>query len=852
MSELQMNSGHKSADPRLLETVALVKRGDEQAFEELYRLTFKYAYFHARSILHDDDEAWDLVQEVYIAVYRNIGSLKEDRYVKSWISGIVFNLGMKRLRKQRDLLLDKENDFLFDALEDESADGSPERALDSKETAAIVQEVIDRLPALQKAAVIAYYFDEKSVAAIAEDAMCSENTIKSRLNYARKAMKDAIEQKERQMGVKLHVVTGPMIVFVLKGMFNDMSVSGQKARYVWMGIQKGIQIAGAAAGTAGGASGASAGTTAAGTAGGASGSSAGTTATGTASGASAGGGSAGAASSSAAAAGKTGAAAFFGTVKVKTVAVILTAALAVGGAAGVAIGTHAVKSNRQTVSAEDSRPLSPDASATSGRGDIPADTAPASEDMSDGWKHFGDISKYVENGEYVCHTWKDINGALLYFDRNGRMVDDSISLGRQTFTFDADGVLTGIYAADAGNECSVYYDEDICYRLENGQLIREDENGRSALYSGPETIKGFTVSENTAACFTDKSLLLVSTDDGSILMERDLNPWEPLNPLSLDWSDSVLYMSTLSADGKSGDLSKFIDFTKPSDTLNWDSFNYSDSYSPEFYKIQAVDGETYFLRSNRYPTTDGVEFNGYRLCRSGDFKTTVLFDNVDEFFIFGDRVYYMTNDSLFAMSLSLVNDKKAEQNRQALAAYREKLTEYASVFSPLDGAAPPIYPTGFHVLDLNQDGILEVLVDFEGSFADSYCELLYYNYDHLEQARLMQGCNTVNEENGLIISTIFHQDYNGTVYQFDGYGVKEVATLAFDPYAWQNQNPSSVAYEYETLMENLQQWDLSCVKLVSSELDEAAYDLVLSGDGACTGRIPSTLIQDVGAFCTTY
>ena len=83
MSELQMNSGHKSADPRLLETVALVKRGDEQAFEELYRLTFKYAYFHARSILHDDDEAWDLVQEVYIAVYRNIGSLKEDRYVKS-------------------------------------------------------------------------------------------------------------------------------------------------------------------------------------------------------------------------------------------------------------------------------------------------------------------------------------------------------------------------------------------------------------------------------------------------------------------------------------------------------------------------------------------------------------------------------------------------------------------------------------------------------------------------------------------------------------------------------------------------------------------------------------------------
>ena len=154
MSEVQNHPGSKHADSRLLDVVALVKRGDAMAFEELYRLTYKYAYFHAKSILHDDDEAWDLVQETYIAVYQHIDSLREERYVKSWISGIVFNLGMKRLRKKRDLLVDGENDFLFDALEDENTDVSPEKALDSKETAAIVREVIDRLPALQKAAVI--------------------------------------------------------------------------------------------------------------------------------------------------------------------------------------------------------------------------------------------------------------------------------------------------------------------------------------------------------------------------------------------------------------------------------------------------------------------------------------------------------------------------------------------------------------------------------------------------------------------------------------------------------------------------------------------------------------------------
>lgn len=338
MSEVQNHPGSKHADSRLLDVVALVKRGDTMAFEELYRLTYKYAYFHARSILHDDNEAWDLVQETYIAVYQHIDSLREERYVKSWISGIVFNLGMKRLRKKRDLLVDEENDFLFDALEDENTDGSPEKALDSKETAAIVREVIDRLPALQKAAVIAYYFDEKSVADIAREAMCSENTIKSRLNYARKAMKEGIEHKERQMGVKLHVVTGPMIVFVLRGMFSSMTVSAQKARYTWMAVRKTLGLAGmaAGAGSTGSAGGGAAGST------GSTGGSA------RSAGSAAGPAASTAAASAAGTAGSTGAASLlFGAVKVKTAVILLTACLAAGGAAGVAIGKGAIAASRQ-------------------------------------------------------------------------------------------------------------------------------------------------------------------------------------------------------------------------------------------------------------------------------------------------------------------------------------------------------------------------------------------------------------------------------------------------------------------------------------------------------------------------
>ena len=863
MSEVQNHPGSKHADSRLLDVVALVKRGDAMAFEELYRLTYKYAYFHAKSILHDDDEAWDLVQETYIAVYQHIDSLREERYVKSWISGIVFNLGMKRLRKKRDLLVDGENDFLFDALEDENTDGSPEKALDSKETAAIVREVIDRLPALQKAAVIAYYFDEKSVADIAREAMCSENTIKSRLNYARKAMKEGIEHKERQMGVKLHVVTGPMIVFVLRGMFSSMTVSAQKARYTWMAVRKTLGLAGmaAGAGSAGSAGGGAAGSSRS-AGGGAAGSSrsAGGSAGSSAS-------AAGPAASTAAAgatgtAGSAGAGAaslLFGAVKVKTAVIILTACLATGGAAGVAIGKGAIAASRQETAGQSNGGsgsptsqadvLSANTGAPDGT-DTHAETTGPAVDLSDGWKILENNSGYgyMENGEYVRHTWKEIEREVYYFDRNGRMADQQTSLGRQTFSFNSDGRLTGIQAADNGAGCTVYYDEDIRYSLDNGRLIRESpENGHLTLYDGPEALTGFTVSDDMALCFSVNKLLLIDAADGSVLNEYPVASLDITAPLSLCLSDSGLYLSALNSERTDGNLIKLTNLVVPPDGYATDTrdnyglenINHSYGYSPEFFKLQAADGEVYFLRSNRYPTAGGVQTSGYRLCRISNHEATVLMDeNVDEFFIHSDTLFYMTGSELKKKSLSQIAAATAERNQKALAAYRERLTEYAKI--PKDTTDDdPAVPVGFSVVDLNQDGVFEVLVERGQYFATQYCELLYYT-DHLEQADLLQSCNLINENNGLILSTIAHYDLNCTVYHFDGTGVREVANIYLSPNILSYENERAAAAEITQGLADLERWEYGTNEISGLILNETTFDLTLTGNGARTSYIPST------------
>ena len=871
MSEVQNHPGSKHADSRLLDVVALVKRGDAMAFEELYRLTYKYAYFHAKSILHDDDEGWDLVQETYIAVYQHIDSLREERYVKSWISGIVFNLGMKRLRKKRDLLVDGENDFLFDALEDENTDGSPEKALDSKETAAIVREVIDRLPALQKAAVIAYYFDEKSVADIAREAMCSENTIKSRLNYARKAMKEGIEHKERQMGVKLHVVTGPMIVFVLRGMFSSMTVSAQKARYTWMAVRKTLGLAGmtAGAGSAGSAGGGAAGS--AGSAGGGAAGSAGGTG-GSAGSAGSAGGSAGSAASAAgpaagtAAAGAAGTAGsagaaslLFGAVKVKTAVIILTACLATGGAAGVAIGKGAIAASRQETAGQSNGSsgsptsqadvLSANTGAPDGT-DTQAETTGPAVDLSDGWKILENNSGYgyMENGEYVRHTWKEIEGEVYYFDRNGQMADQQTSLGRQTFSFNSDGRLTGIQAADNGAGCTVYYDEDIRYSLDNGRLIRESpENGHLTLYDGPEALTGFTVSDDIALCFSVNKLLLIDAADGSVLNEYPVASLDITAPLSLCLSDSGLYLSALNSERTDGNLIKLTNLVVPPDGYATDTrdnyglenINHSYGYSPEFFKLQAADGEVYFLRSNRYPTTGGVQTSGYRLCRISNHEATVLMDeNVDEFFIHSDTLFYMTSGELKKKSLSQIAAATAERNQKALAAYRERLTEYAKI--PKDTTDDdPAVPVDFSVVDLNQDGVFEVLVERGQYFATQYCELLYYT-DHLEQADLLQSCNLINENNGLILSTIAHYDLNCTVYHFDGTGVREVANIYLSPNILSYENERAAAAEITQGLADLERWEYGTNEISGLILNETTFDLTLTGNGARTSYIPST------------
>lgn len=198
-------------DERLNDAIEQLRQGQEHGFRILYDHTHNYVLMQARSILKNQSDANDLVQEVYINAYRSIDSLQDNEKIYAWLGGIAFRQATKLLRKEKDFPVGEE-EAVWDTLVELDPDVQPEQAMDKKASAQILAEMIEELPPLQKSALLAYYYDEMSVGEIASAFSCSEGTIKSRLNYARKSLKEAIQRKEEKERICMHQLSLPLLL----------------------------------------------------------------------------------------------------------------------------------------------------------------------------------------------------------------------------------------------------------------------------------------------------------------------------------------------------------------------------------------------------------------------------------------------------------------------------------------------------------------------------------------------------------------------------------------------------------------------------------------------------------------
>ena len=231
------------------EIIKKAQEGDSEAFAIIYNETVKTAYYVAKRILIREDVTEDILQEAYIAVYKHLSDYKSGNF-QGWVDTIVANRAKNYLRKEDPILfseMESEERPVVE-FEEEKVEFRPEEKVDYNETQRLILEIIDNLSPEQRLAVILFYFESRNVKEIAEICECSENTVKSRLNYARKKIKEDVLELEKK-GTKLYsIAIMPFIMWMLAEKANAAEVPEGLAAKVLAST-----TAGATAGSAAGA-----------------------------------------------------------------------------------------------------------------------------------------------------------------------------------------------------------------------------------------------------------------------------------------------------------------------------------------------------------------------------------------------------------------------------------------------------------------------------------------------------------------------------------------------------------------------------------------------------------------------
>lgn len=170
-------------------------RGEAAAFEVLFK---KYREMVSRlsySIVRNATLVDDVVQDVFILVHRHLAKFRWDSAFKTWLYRVTVNEALRHLeRSQRWVPLPEGDEPVnaASALVAYSVGDSPERMLIEGEQRALVQRALGALRAHHRVILNLYYLEEMSVQEVAQVLDIPEGSVKSRLFYARDALKNAL------------------------------------------------------------------------------------------------------------------------------------------------------------------------------------------------------------------------------------------------------------------------------------------------------------------------------------------------------------------------------------------------------------------------------------------------------------------------------------------------------------------------------------------------------------------------------------------------------------------------------------------------------------------------------------
>lgn len=181
------------------ELAALAAAGDATAFEAIMRRHNRLLFRTARSILRNDSETEDALQEAYLRAWRSLAGFRAEAKVSTWLVRIVVNEALGRLRRRgspvfsMNASLDVDNDSDEPGLEDD-ADREPERVAMRGELRQLMEERIDALPDAFRTVFMLRAVEELSVEETAHALEIPQATVRSRFFRARSLLREGLSR----------------------------------------------------------------------------------------------------------------------------------------------------------------------------------------------------------------------------------------------------------------------------------------------------------------------------------------------------------------------------------------------------------------------------------------------------------------------------------------------------------------------------------------------------------------------------------------------------------------------------------------------------------------------------------
>jgi RNA polymerase sigma-70 factor (ECF subfamily) len=179
--------------------IRAAQRGDHRAFEQLVRLYDQNVLRLALNLLRSPEDARDIYQEAFLRVYKNLHTFRFDCSFHTWLYRIVTNLCLDALRKRRvrredDAVVETSEGFLdrMDTVEEERADGDPQRQLMSRQLQRRIRETLVSLTPRERTVFEMRHYQGLRLRTIGEMLGTSEEAAKNCLFRATQKMRAAL------------------------------------------------------------------------------------------------------------------------------------------------------------------------------------------------------------------------------------------------------------------------------------------------------------------------------------------------------------------------------------------------------------------------------------------------------------------------------------------------------------------------------------------------------------------------------------------------------------------------------------------------------------------------------------